>query len=89
MEKLEDALLKLKFDISLDDFTYGQQEAIKFCIRKHQEGWIIDDFKKELCKTSKLNINDEYIQGIISAFKYNIKIMEETKDEQTSNASSN
>ena len=89
MEKLEDALLKLKFDISLDDFTYGQQEAIKFCIRKHQEGWIIDDFKKELCKISKLNINDEYIQGIISAFKYNIKIMEETKDEQTSNASSN
>ena len=89
MEKLEDALLKLKFDISLDDFTYGQQEAIKFCIRKHQEGWIIDDFKKELYKTSKLNINDEYIQGIISAFKYNIKIMEETKDEQTSNASSN
>lgn len=89
MEKLEDTLLQLKFDRYSDDFSYGQQEAIKFCIRKHQEGWIVDDFKKELCKTSKLNRNDEYIQGIIDVFKYNIKIMEELENEQTSNASSN
>ena len=77
MKKLEDAILKLKLDVSKDDFTYGQQEAIKFCIRKHQEGWTLDNFKQELCKAFNMNIGDEYIQGIISGFKYNIKIMED------------
>lgn len=81
MKKLEDALLKLKFDSDTDDFTYGQQEAIKF--------WTLDNFNKDLEKAMKLNMNDEYIQGIVSGLKYNIKIMEETKDEQTSYASTN
>jgi len=83
MERLENALLKLKFDINSDDFNYGQQEAIRFCIRKHNEGWTLDDFKQELIKTLSMNIDDEYIQGIISGFKYNIKIMEETEYEQS------
>lgn len=89
MKKLEDALLKLKFDADKDDFTYGQQEAIKFRIRKHEEGWTLDNFNRDLEKAMKLNMNDEYIQGIVSGLKYNIKIMEETKDEQTSYASTN
>ena len=37
----------------------------------------------ELCKAFNMNIGDEYIQGIISGFKYNIKIMEETENEQS------
>ena len=77
MKKLEDTLLKLKFDVNSDDFTYGQKEAIKFCIRKHEEGWDLDDFNKDLQKAMKLNKNSEYIKGIISGLKYNIKIMEE------------
>lgn len=89
MKKLEDALLKLKFDTNQDDFIAGQKEAIKFCIRKHEEGWTLDNFNKDLEKAMKLNMNDEYIQGIVSGLKYNIKIMEETKDEQTSYASTN
>ena len=83
MKKLEDAILKLKLDSNKDDFTYGQEEAIKFCIRKHQEGWTLNNFKQELCKAFNMNIGDEYIQGIISGFKYNIKIMEETENEQS------
>lgn len=83
MKKLEDTLLKLKFDVNSDDFTYGQQESIKFCIRKHEEGWTLDDFNKELERAMKLNTNDEYIQGIVSGLKYNIKIMEESKNEQS------
>ena len=66
-----------------DDFTYGQQESIKFCIRKHEEGWTLDDFNRDLEKAMKLNMNDEYIQGIVSGLKYNLKIMEETKNEQS------
>ena len=89
MEKLEDALLKLKLDINADDFTYGQKEAIKFCIRKHKEGWTLENFKQELIKALSMNISDEYIQGIISGFKYNIKTMEELENEQTSYASTN
>lgn len=83
MKKLEDALLKLKFDVNSDDFAYGQQESIKFCIRKHEEGWTLDDFNRELERAMKLNTNDEYIQGIVSGLKYNIKIMEESKNEQS------
>ena len=83
MKKLEDAILKLKLDVSKDDFTYGQQEAIKFCIRKHEEGWTLDDFYKELYNASSMNVCSEYVQGIISGFKYNIKIMEETENEQS------
>lgn len=79
MEKLEDALLKLKFETNTDhDYSYGQQEAIRFCIRKHKEGWTLDDFNRDLEEAMKLNMNDEYIQGIVSGLKYNIKIMEET-----------
>ena len=79
MEKLEDALLKLKFDRNADDdYSCGQREAIRFCIRKHKEGWILDDFYKELYKVLSVKKCDEYIQGIISGFKYNIKIMEES-----------
>ena len=89
MKKLENALLKLKFDTSSDDFIYGQREAIKFCIRKHEEGWDLYDFKQELNRSLSMNIGDEYIQGIISGFKYNIKIMEELENEQTSYASTN
>ena len=83
MEKLEDILLKLKFDTDNDDYSYGQREALRFCIRKHQEGWTLNNFKQELCKAFNMNIGDEYIQGIISGFKYNIKIMEETENEQS------
>lgn len=83
MKKLEDTLLKLKFDVNSDDFTYGQQESIKFCVRKHEEGWTLDDFNRELERAMKLNTNDEYIQGIVSGLKYNIKIMEESKNEQS------
>ena len=83
MKKLEDVLLKLKFDVNSDDFTYGQQESIKFCIRKHEEGWTLDDFYKELYNALSMNVCSEYVQGIISGFKYNIKIMEETKNEQS------
>ena len=83
MKKLEDAILKLKLDSNKDDFTYGQQEAIKFCIRKHQEGWTLEDFKQELNRSLSMNIYDGYVKGIISGFKYNIKIMEETENEQS------
>lgn len=78
MKKLEDALLKIKFDRNFDsDYSCGQQEAIRFCIRKHEEGWTLDDFKQDLNKALALNMDDEYIQGIVSGLKYNIKIMEE------------
>lgn len=83
MKKLEDALLKLKFDTNQDDFIAGQKEAIKFCIRKHGEGWTLDDFYKELYNALSMNVCSEYVQGIISGFKYNIKIMEETENEQS------
>ena len=78
MEKLEEILLKIKFDRNADDYSYGQIEAIRFCIRKHKEGWTLDDFYKELYKVLSVKKCDEYIQGIISGFKYNIKIMEES-----------
>ena len=82
MEKLEDTLFKLKFDTNTDcDYSYGQREAIRFCIRKHKEGWTLNDFYEELYKASSIKKCDEYIQGIISGFKYNIKIMEETEYE--------
>lgn len=78
MKKLEDALLQIQFDRNFDrDYSYGQQEAIRFCIRKHEEGWTLDDFKQDLNKALALNMDDEYIQGIVSGLKYNIKIMEE------------
>ena len=83
MKKLEDVLLQLKFDTNQDDFIAGQKEAIKFCIRKHEEGWTLDDFYKELYNALSMNVCSEYVQGIISGFKYNIKIMEETEYEQS------
>ena len=89
MKKLEDILLMLKFDTDDSDYSYGQREALRFCIRKHQEGWTLEDFKQELNRSLSMNTYDGYIQGIISGFKYNIKIMEEIEDEQTSYASTN
>ena len=83
MKKLEDALLQLKFDTDSTDYASGQKEAIKFCIRKHGEGWSLDDFYKELYNALSMNVCSEYVQGIISGFKYNIKIMEETEYEQS------
>ena len=77
MEKLEDVLLQLKFDENRTDYSIGQKEAIKFCIRKHEEGWTLDDFYKELYNALSMNVCSEYVQGIISGFKYNIKIMED------------
>ena len=78
MEKLEDTLLKLKFDRNADDdYSCGQREAIRFCLRKHKEGWSLDDFYKELHKVLSDKKCSEYTQGIISGFKYNIKIMED------------
>ena len=85
MKKLEDAILKLKF-VKDDDYSYGQLEAIRFCIRKHQEGWTLEEFKQELNRALSMNMYDGYVKGIISGFKYNIKIMEEIEDEQTSYA---
>ena len=89
MKKLEYALLQLKFDTNSTDYSIGQKEAIRFCIRKHEEGWTLDDFYKELYNALSMNTCSEYIQGIISGFKYNIKIMEESNYEQTSYASTN
>ena len=89
MKKLEDMLLRLNFDTGTDDYSYGQQEALRFCIRKHQEGWTLEDFKQELNRSLSMNTYDGYIQGIISGFKYNIKIMEEIEDEKTSYAITN
>ena len=85
MEKLEDILLKLNLDRNSYDDNYmnGQKEAIRFCIRKHKEGWTLDDFYKELYNALSMNVCSEYVQGIISGFKYNIKIMEETEYEQS------
>lgn len=84
MEKLEDALLKLTFDINSDsDYSYGQRETIRFCIRKHKEGWTLDDFYKELHNVLSIDKCNEYIQGIISGFRYNINIMEENIYEQS------
>ena len=83
MKKLEDVLLQLKFDTDSNDYSSGQKEAIKFCIRKHEEGWTLDDFYKELYNALSMNVCSEYVKGIISGFKYNIKIMEETEYEQS------
>ena len=43
----------------------------------------LDDFYKELYNALSMNVCSEYVQGIISGFKYNIKIMEESKNEQS------
>ena len=83
MEKLEDVLLQLKFDENRTDYSIGQKEAIKFCIRKHEEGWTLDDFYKEFYNALSMNKCSEYIQGIIWGFKYNIRIMEELENEQS------
>ena len=77
MKKLEDALLKLKFDTDSNDYSSGQKEAIKFCIRKHAERQTLDDINKELYNAISMNVCSEYVQGIISGVKYNIKIMED------------
>ena len=37
----------------------------------------LDDFYKELYNALSMNVCSEYVQGIISGFKYNIKIMED------------
>lgn len=84
MKKLEDALLQINFDRNTDsDYSYGQKESIKFCIRKHQEGWTLGDFNRDLEEAMKLNMKDEYIQGIVAGLKFNIKNMEETENEQS------
>ena len=71
--------MQLKFNND-NSVTSGQIEAIKFCIRKHNEGWTIEDFKMELKNALKMNICDDYIKGIISGFRYNLKIMEESNE---------
>ena len=62
MKKLEDVLLQLKFDTDSNDYSSGQKEAIKFCIRKHEEGWTLDDFYKELYNALSMNVCSEYVQ---------------------------
>ena len=79
INRLEDKLLKLKFDIQ-DGYDIGVIESIKFCLRKHREGWTIQMFNKELESALKLNLRDEYIQGIVAGMRYNIKVMEETNE---------
>lgn len=85
MKKLEDALFTLKWskEAIANDYAQGQKTAIKFCIRKHQEGWTLGDFNRDLEEAMKLNMKDEYIQGIVAGLKFNIKNMEETENEQS------
>lgn len=71
--------MQLKFNND-NSVTSGQIEAIKFCIRKHKEGWTIEDFKTELNNALRMNICDDYIKGIISGFRYNLKLMEESNE---------
>ena len=79
MSELEDILLQLKFDTDRDDYKQGQLDAIRFCVRKHGENWTLEDFKHDLEKAIKLNLDKEYIKGIVSGLKYNIKLMEGIK----------
>lgn len=64
------------------DYEYrkGFVEALNFAIRKHNEQWDIEDFKKDLIET-EINLssfkNCEYAKGILGGLKTNIKILEE------------
>lgn len=72
-------ILKLTgFSNNDDSYTEGRLESLRFCYRKHLEGWTIDMFKEDLnkFKTENKCIGD-YMLGIISGLKYNIKLMEE------------
>ena len=83
MNNLQDLIDEAKLS-SCDgvDYEYrkGFVEALNFAIRKHNEQWDIEDFKKDLIET-EINLssfkNFEYADGILGGLKTNIKILEE------------
>ena len=83
MNNLQDLIDEAKLS-SCDgvDYEYrkGFVEALNFAIRKHNEQWDIEDFKKDLIET-EINLssfkNCEYADGILGGLKANIHIMEE------------
>lgn len=60
------------------EVKFGYLESLNFCIRQHKRGWNINQFKDNLDKVKQDygKYGGEYLDGLISGLKYNIKHME-------------
>ncbi|HBH3594879.1 TPA: hypothetical protein KSJ96_001723 [Clostridioides difficile] len=79
IKDLEDRLFFSKFTIvdEIDwDEMFGQILALEFCIDKHKEGWILEQFKENLEKQKSKNMYGDYVDGFMSVLRRNIKDME-------------
>ena len=59
------------------DYKKGYKSAIKFCIERHKEGWVISQFEEDLEEVVNQYglLSGDYLDGIISGLEYNIKLM--------------
>lgn len=77
LENEKDLLTFSNYSPCDEDFIDGKKEALRFCIRMHQENWTLNEFKKDLKETvdSFTIPYDKYEKGIISGLEFNIKNM--------------
>lgn len=81
VNKLEDRLTEVMMVRAKgcdSDYKKGYKSAIKFCIERHKEGWVISRFEEDLEEVINQYglLSGDYLDGIISGLKYNIKLME-------------
>ncbi|HBG5346435.1 TPA: hypothetical protein KQG29_003887 [Clostridioides difficile] len=79
IKDLEDRLFLLKFTRfegpELEE-CWGCIAGLESCIKKHKEGWTIEQFKKHLEEYTKKDEYGEYVDGFIGTLKRNIRDME-------------
>lgn len=81
-DELEDKLtevMMIKAKGCDSDFKKGYKSAIKFCIERHEEGWGLSQFEEDLKEVINQYgfLSGDYLDGIISGLKYNIKLTKE------------
>lgn len=86
MKNLEKELLIAKWTRTFgdnSDYRMGCEESIKFCIKKQEEGWMLEDFKADLIETldKYSNFYGPYKDGVVQTLKYNISQLEVATNE--------
>lgn len=77
---LENAKYSLIFGSAMhmdEDYIDGAKESIRFCIRKHEENWALEEFESDLNETKKRYVPhySSYERGILDGLEFNINEM--------------